>query len=70
MQMRNKDYDFFKWVVMVFLPAFELLVGTVGTALYWEHTQICLVMIAAVTTFLGSVLGVSNLNYRKEHEND
>lgn len=69
-RLRNADYDVLKWLVVVFLPAFELLVGTIGTALHWEHTQVCLVIMAAVTTFLGSVLGVSNHQYRKEHDDD
>lgn len=70
-RLRNTDYDFFKWLVMIFLPAFELMVGSIGTALHWEHTQVCLVIMAAVTTFLGSVLGVSNYQYKHGgHEHD
>ena len=65
MKLTNKTYDYLKWVVVVLLPALGTLIGTIGTALNWEHTQITLVIVTAVTTFLGVCIGISTANYNE-----
>lgn len=66
MQFNNKTYDIMKWIVQTFLPALIALVGGIGAATNFEHTEITMTILAAVTTFLGALLGVSNHNYKKE----
>lgn len=66
MKLSNQNYDALKWIVQIVLPALLTLVGTIGTSVNWEYTEIILVIMGAVTTFLGTVLGVSNHNYKKE----
>lgn len=63
--MKNKTYDIFKWVAITVLPAAAVLVGTIGTATGWEHTGLTVVIITALDTFLGTVIGVSSNNYKK-----
>ena len=63
MTLNDKAYNYLKWIVVVMLPALCTLVGTVGTAFNWEYTQITLVIITAVTTFLGALIGVSTVTY-------
>ena len=65
MQFNNKTYDIMKWIVQTFLPALIALVGAIGSATNFEHTEITMTTLAAVTTFLGALLGVSNHNYKK-----
>lgn len=64
--MTNKTFDTLKWITLVFMPAFSTLVGAIGGAVSWEHTQLALVILTALTTFMGGLLGVSNINYKKE----
>ncbi len=66
--MKNKTYDILKWVAITVLPAIAALVGTIGTATSWEHTGITVVVITALDTFLGTLIGVSSINYNKEAE--
>ncbi|SFC85231.1 Putative phage holin Dp-1 [Streptococcus gallolyticus] len=70
MKLTNKTYDYLKWVVVVLLPALGTLIGTIGTAFNWEYTQITLVIVTAVTTFLGACIGISTANYNKVGEAD
>ena len=64
--MKNKYYDALKFVVQVVLPALGVLIGTVGISLGWEQTDLTITILTAVTAFAGSVLGVSNHNYKKD----
>lgn len=65
MQFNNKTYDVMKWIVQTFLPALIALVGGIGAATNFEYTEITMTILAAVTTFLGTLIGVSNHNYKK-----
>ena len=65
-KMSNETYDKLKYIVMIILPALTVLVGAVGVNLSIPNTDIAVTLMAAVTTFLGSVLGVSSYNYNNE----
>ena len=65
-KMSNETYDKLKYIVMIILPALTVLVGAVGVNLSIPHTDIAVTLMAAVTTFLGSVLGVSSYNYNND----
>lgn len=64
----NRTYDILKWIVLVFLPALTTLVGVLGASLGWANTEVILTIMVAVTTFLGTLLGVSNIQYKKNEE--
>lgn len=68
MQLNNKSYDVLKFIVQIVLPALMTLISTIGVAIGWTHTELSIVVIGAITTFLGSLLGISNNRYKKEHE--
>ena len=70
MKIDNKTYNYLKWIVVVLLPSLGTLIGTVGTAFNWEYTQITLVIVTAVTTFLGALIGVSTISYNNAQNND
>ena len=69
MKIDNKTYNYLKWIVVVLLPSLGTLIGTVGTAFNWEYTQITLVIVTAVTTFLGALIGVSTISYNNAQNN-
>lgn len=66
MIISDKAYDVLKWVVWFVLPALITLIGTIGVAVGWAHTDICVTILGAITAFLGSITGISNRNYNKE----
>ena len=70
MTLNDKTYNYLKWIVVVMLPALGTLIGTVGTAFNWEYTQVTLVIVTAVTTFLGALIGVSTVGYHTNNSNN
>lgn len=65
MKMKDEVYDVLKWVVMIVLPAFSVLVKSVGTALGWAATDTAVTIVNAITLFLGACIGASNADYLK-----
>ena len=68
--MSNKVYDVLKWIALVFLPAFIVLVGVILNSLNIANANIIITILTAIDTFLGSTLGISNINYNKKVENE
>lgn len=67
MKMNNKVYDILKWGLMIFIPAVITLIGTMGK-IYNFDTEIIVLTISAIATFLGAITGISNYNYKKEEK--
>lgn len=65
MKLTNKTYDILKYIAIVGLPAFTTLVGTIGTQLGYEMTTV-IVILTALDTFLGTLLGLSGVTYAKD----
>lgn len=68
MKLSNKAYDICKYIVQIFFPALICLVGTVLKVLNVENVDLIVTIMTAVETFLGSVLMISNITYKKEME--
>ena len=69
MNLTNKQYDIAKKVVTVVAPALITLITTIG-ALYKIDTTLINGIIPAVTTFAGTVLGISSNKYQNvQNEN-
>lgn len=64
--MKNKTYDILKWGVITVLPALSVLVATIGNTLNYADTNTVVIILNAVTVFLGTVIGVSSVKYNKE----
>lgn len=66
--MTNKTYDFLKWIALVLLPAVQVLWLTLGKT--WDFPYLVQIgaTIAAVDVFLGSLLGLSGIQYNKLEE--
>lgn len=68
MKMSDKTYKKIKWIVQIVLPSLITLYGTIGATLQIPHTQSVLTIMAAVTAFLGSCLGISSHIYYQKQE--
>ena len=64
MILPNKVYDILKWFTLIFMPALTTFVGVILNCFHVEGTEIILTIMAGFTTFLGSILGLSSLNYK------
>ena len=65
MKLSNKTYDIIKYALFVFIPALITLISGLGVALNFDASLI-VTIIGLIATFVGSVTGISNKNYKKE----
>jgi len=61
----DKIYDILKWIVVIFLPALNILVASLGDALGFDSVVTCKV-ITAIHVFLGALIGVSSISYHMD----
>lgn len=66
MKLSNKAYDFMKWFTLLFMPALTTFVGIIMNCFEIGCTEIVLTIMAGFTTFLATILGISNMQYNKE----
>ena len=64
--MNNKVYDVLKWIALVGLPALTALWLTLANIWGFPYAEAVGATMAAVTTFLGAVLGISSIQYQKK----
>ena len=65
MKMKDKTYDRIKYSLFTFIPALITLIGSLGK-IYNFNTEIIILTISAITTFVGTVTSLSNVKYNKE----
>lgn len=65
MKLSDKTYNICKWFLITVVPATILLISTLGT-IYNFDTEIITLTISAIATFVGTITGISNYNYKKE----
>lgn len=63
--MSNKVYDILKYLTLIVFPALITFSGVVMNSLNYVYTDIVLTISAAFVTCLGTCLGLSNYNYKK-----
>lgn len=66
MKLSNISYDRLKWFALVFVPAFEVLILTLGKIWGIPYYSEIGASVAAVGVFLAAILGVSSRNYYSE----
>lgn len=66
--MSNKAYDVLKWIVTVVLPALLTLFGVIGATLDLNYTDTVITIGTAVITCLGTIIGVSSINYNAKNK--
>ena len=64
MKLPDKLYDFFKWLLLIVVPAFEVLLNSLAKAWAWDIPLDAInITIASIATFIGICIGISNHNY-------
>lgn len=58
--MSKKIYSILKWIALVVLPALATLIVVIGNAVGWGWAETVAIIIGAIATFLGTILGVSS----------
>lgn len=72
MKLSNKVYDALKWIAQILLPALGTLYFALAGIWGFPYAEQIIGTITAVDTFLGVLLGISTMQYRKglNHEED
>lgn len=65
MKLSNRMFDTLKWIAILFLPALATLVAVVFKIWDLPYGPEIAATITAVATFLGAILGVSHIQYKK-----
>lgn len=65
MKMSNKLYDVLKWIAMVVIPAVGTLYFALAGIWGWPYGEQVVGTLTAIDTFLGVVLGISSVQYKK-----
>jgi hypothetical protein len=65
MKMSNKVYDVLKWIAIVVLPALGTLYFALAGIWGFPYGEQIVGTITAVDTFLGVILGISAVTYKK-----
>ncbi len=63
--MNNKVYDILKWIALVALPAITTLWLTLANIWGFPYAEAIGATLAAITTCLGALLGISSIQYQK-----
>lgn len=64
--MCNKVYDVLKWIAMVVLPALGTLYFALAGIWNLPYAEQVVGTVTAVDTFLGVLLGISSMHYKKQ----
>lgn len=68
MKLSNEEYDFYKWLVLIFIPATAVLITGLGEVFGWEWASDLVTVCNLVATFLGSILQISSHYYYNDEE--
>lgn len=66
MKMSNKVYDALKWIAQYLLPALGALYFALSQIWGLPYGEEIVGTITAIDAFLGAILGISTMNYKKE----
>lgn len=68
MTLSNKAYDILKWIALYLLPALGTLYFALSQIWGFPYGEEIVGTITAIDAFLGAILGISTVNYRKQGE--
>lgn len=66
--LNDKTYDTLKWVAQFLLPALGTLYFALAGIWGFPYGEQVVGTITAVDTFLGVILGISTMQYKKEND--
>lgn len=67
MKLSNKVYDILKWIALIALDAVGLFYNTIATIWQLPLGDEVLSTCTALSVLLGTLIGISSANYKKEH---
>lgn len=70
MKISNKTYDVLKWIAMVALPAISTLYALLAVLWGFPYGEQIVGTITGVSTFLGTLLGISSAKYNKKNNTE
>lgn len=65
MTLKNSVYDKLKWVAILLLPSLATLVAVIFKIWNLPYGNEIAQTITALATFLGAILGISSVQYKK-----
>ena len=68
MKLSNKVYDILKWITLIVLPAIGTLYFALAGIWNFPYGEEVVGTIVAIETFLGALIGISNVQYNKTSE--
>jgi hypothetical protein len=68
MILSNKVYDVLKWIAQILLPAIGTLYFALASIWGFPYAEQIVGTITAIDCFLGALLGISTMQYKKDNE--
>ena len=68
MKLSNRIYDILKWITLVCIPALTTAYVGLSAVWGWPYADQIAKTSAVVCVLLGSLLGISTINYNKEKQ--
>lgn len=65
-ELNDKVYDVLKWLALIALPALAVLYSVLAGVWGWPRATEVSTTINAVIAFIGTLIGISTANYKKE----
>ena len=65
MKLTNKTYDVLKWIAQILLPALGTLYFALASIWGLPYAEQIVGTISAIDCFLGAILGISAVQYKK-----
>ena len=69
MKLSNLQYDFMKWLALLFLPAVATLYFALSSIWGLPYGEEVVGTITALDTFLGAILGITTNAYKRDEIN-
>lgn len=70
MKLPDKVYNVLKWIALIVLPALATLYATIGKAWGLPYIEPICITLTALSTFIGTLIGVSHLAIKKEQKDE
>ena len=67
MKLSNSAFDILKWIAILLLPALATLVAVIFKIWNLPYGNEIAQTITALATFLGAILGISSVQYKREN---
>ena len=70
MRLPDSLYDILKWVTMCVIPALTTFYCVCDKVFGWGYAEIVATISAALCTCIGTILGISTAEYRRENNDE